>query len=321
MEIYRLDRSIVIGWLLVAALVGPPVATTGAARLDEAPPITPFATARVQIEGTISAQGQEAPVQGEGDIDAARGASRLTVALLGAAFETVVVDGRTYTRNALNGRWEYSDGAAGGFNPVRLAPYDPATIRAAGRNFTRLGAELVGGVPTTHWRADADLTRLIGLTPGATGGLGANTTTMDLFIGDTDGRLRRLVIDSQGTTGNPGGPENPFRLALTLTFSNFDAPVAIVAPPGAVPAATPGATPGAALGGLPLARATATSGAAAAVRTPTRTPLQPVSTGVDSQGQILLRILSLVSLGMLVFVGVLAAYHRRARRIPQQQEE
>src|SRR5262245_35512604 len=276
-----------------------PGAAAGAARLqDEPPAIAPFNTAHVSISGTVSAQGQELPVQGDGDIDAARGASHLTIALLGAAFETIVVDGRTYTRNQATGRWEYTEGTqAGGFNPALLAPYDPATIRAAGRNFTRIGTEPIDGSPTTHWRADADLARLINLPPGAGGaaGLGATAATMDLWIGDADNRLRQLSIDSQGTTSGGGtATPGPFRLALVLTFSNFDAPVPILAPPGAVPAATPGATPiGGGPIGLPIGRATATAGAApATTAAPTRVApasgTRPASGGISAPSSVLI---------------------------------
>ena len=161
----------------------------GEVRAEDPPAIAPFKTAHVRIEGTVSAQGQVLPVQGEGEIDASKGASRLTIAVLGATFETLVVDGRTYSRNQLSGRWEYTEGAqAGGFNAARLAPYDPATIRAAGRNFARVGPETIAGTATTHWRADTDLNRLIGFGGAAGSGTGQTQTpaTMDLWIGDAD---------------------------------------------------------------------------------------------------------------------------------------
>lgn len=304
------------GLVAVAILSGSPV---GAARLlDDPPTIAPFKTAHVRIEGTVSAQGQELPLQGDGDIDAARGASHLTIGLLGAAFESIVVDGRTYTRNQASGRWEYTEGAqTGGFNPAQLAPYDPATIRAAGRNFTRVGAEPIEGTPTTHWRADADLARLVGLPPGAGGGAGlaGATATMDLWIGDADSHLRRLTLDSQGTASGAGtATPGPFRLALTLTFSNFDQPVPIIAPPGAVPAATPGATPvGGGPLGLPIGRATATSVVPASTAPASGT--RPASGGISAPSSVLLsRLLAIGSLLILGLVGLVAVWHRRSRQ-------
>lgn len=289
---------------------------------DEAPMITPFATAHLVIAGTVSAQGQELPVQGEGDIDAARGASRLTVALLGAAFETIVVDGRTYNRSGTTGRWEYSEGAgAGGFNAARLAPYDPATIRAAGRNFVRIGPETIDGAATTHWRADADLARLIGVVPGAgPSGFDSSAATMDLWIGDADGRLRRLVVASEGAAPTASAATGPPRLNLTLTFSNFDQPVPIIAPLGAVPAATPRAT---AVGtplavGTPIARASATS-----VTGRVATPVAPLPNGrlaeaTSGRGVIsatvVLRIVSASSIVMVLLAVLLAVRHRQQRQ-------
>lgn len=308
-------RVWLVPFALLAALVGGP-AGVGA---EEPPPIAPFTTARVRIEGTVSAQGQVLPVQGEGEIDATRGASHLTIAVLGAAFETIVVDGRTYSRSSLTGRWEYTDGAqAGGFNPARLAPYDPATIRAAGRNFTRIGPEMVGGVATTHWRADADLDRLLGLgSPAASGaGLGQTAATMDLWIGDADQRLHRLAVETQPGASAPGTPTAAGQ-ALTLTFDSFDAPVSIIAPPGAVPA-TPGAFGGAGAAVNPVARTpVATAPAAAnvvATRNAERSAASAAPAATTSTSSLaIVRLLGGVALIVLTLVGLLAIRHRRAR--------
>ena len=236
-------RALLLATLIwVSAIPFWPGAVAGALWQADAPPIAPFRTARVRIEGTISAQGQELPIQGEGDIDAARGASRLTLGLLGATFETITVDGRLYSRTA-GGRWQYTEGAGaqgGGFNPARLAPYDPDTIRAAGRNWVRVGSEEVDGVATTHWRADADVPTLLGTGvsgPGA--GFGVTTATMDLWLGDADGRLRRLRVDGRGNAPDGSGAPGVSAQSLTLTFGAFDAPVEIAPPPDAVPAPPP----------------------------------------------------------------------------------
>ena len=307
--------------LLLSLLCAVAAEQGAAARpLDEAPAITPFATAHVRIAGTVSAQGQELPVQGDGDIDATRGANHLTVGLLGAAFETIVVDGRTYSRNQTTGRWEYTEGAGtGGFNAARLAPYDPATIRAAGRNFTRIGPETIAGTPTTHWRADADLVRLIGALPGAgPGGLDGSNAKMDLWIGDADGRLRQLVVDAQGATTTASTTPGPFRLNLTLNFSNFDEPVPIIAPLGAVAAATPSAT----LGGVPAARATATSPTvssggvviASALPTPNSRLAEATSGQGVLSGTIVIRFVAASSILVVLLGVVLALRHRQQRQ-------
>ena len=312
-------------FLLLLCAIG--VAGESAARpLDEAPPITPFSTAHVRIAGTVSAQGQELPVQGDGDIDATRGASHLTVGLLGAAFETIVVDGRTYSRNQATGRWEYTEGAgAGGFNAARLAPYDPATIRAAGRNFTRIGTESIDGTPTTHWRADVDLVRLIGALPGAgSGGLDGSNAKMDLWLGDADGRLRQLVVDAQGATTTASTTPGPFRLNLALNFSNFDQPVPIIAPPGAVAAATPNAI----LRGTATARATATSPTvssggvviASALPTPNSRLAEATSGQGVFSGTVVIRFVAAISILVVLLGVVLAVRHRQQRQAAMQDE-
>ena len=284
---------------------------------EEAPAITPFATAHVVITGAISAAGQELPVQGEGDIDAARSASRLTVGLPGAAFESIVADGRTYNRNAATGRWEWTEGAgANGFNAARLAPYDPATIRAAGRNFTRVGTEAIDGVAATHWRADADLARLLGA-PGGLGplGSGAEGATMDLWLADGDGRLRRLVVTTNGATSAPGSAASATpvasRLTLSLTFSNFDKPVSIVAPPGAVPAATPRAT----AVGSATARAAATPTFAGVAATAAPIPNNPLADITSGQGwlsaRMIIRFVAVCSIVAVALAILVAVRHRR----------
>lgn len=310
--------------ILLGAVTGE--RTASARPLDEAPTITPFATAHVEIAGTISAQGQELPVQGEGDIDATRGASHLTIGLLGAAFETIVVDGRTYSRNQATGRWEYTEGGgSGGFNAARLAPYDPTTIRAAGRNFTRIGAETIAGTPTTHWRADVDLVRLIGALPGTgPGGVAGSNATMDLWIGEADGRLRQLVLDAQGATTTASATPGPFRLNLTLKFSNFDEPVPIIAPPGAVAAATPSATPV----GVVVARTTATSAAAlnGGVVSPSTSPrpngaLQEATSGRGVlSATVVIRFVAISSL-LVILLGVILGILYRQRRQAAMRDE
>jgi hypothetical protein len=294
--------------LLVALAAWLALAGGAAGARAEAPPIAPFTTAHFRLEGTVTTQGQELPIQGEGDVDADRQASRLTIALLGAAFETIVVDGRTYSRNPASGAWQYSEGRTeGGFDPARLAPYDPATIAAAGRDFTRVGTEPIDGVATTHWRADADLARLLGGVPGTgRNGIGAGTATkMDLWIGEGDNRLRRIAIDSQGTTVDGAGTASPFRLALAMTFDNLDAPVSIIAPPGATLAPTPGPTPAAGVSGVSIGRGPAgVSG--------------PAASGASSGGTVdttlALRALAVLSLLSVAGAGLLAVRHRRARQ-------
>lgn len=296
-------------WLALALTLLLPTGVSALA-LEDPPTIAPFKTARVRIEGTVSAQGQILPIQGEGEIDATRGASHLTIAVLSAAFETIVVDGRTYTHNILTGRWEYTEGTqTNGFNPARLAPYDPATIRAAGRNFTRVGPEAIGGVPATHWRADTDLNLLLGLGSAAPG----QAATMDLWIGDADQRLYRLAVEAQTAAPSAAGTTTaPARQALTLTFDKFDADIAIIAPPGAVPG-TPGTFGGA---GALASPAIGAAVVATRVVAPSAAPLDTSAAPnrISSPASILLvRVLGVVSFAALGIAGLIALRHRRDR--------
>jgi len=294
--------------VLLALVSGPLVRAA-----DEPPTIAPFVSAHVRIAGSISAQGQDRPVQGEGDIDTAKGASRLTVTLLGATAETIAIGGRTYSRNATTGRWEYTDGGGGGFDPSRLAIADPTAIRAASRAFIRVGAETINGEATTHWRTDVDLVALLGALPGADGGTARLTTSaMNLWLGDADGRLRQLTLDAQGTATS-GSATNAYRLALTLTYGKFDTDVAIIAPTGAV-AAPP-------TRGVAATPATGvTGGVTGASPVPTLTPIGEATSdvGVFSATHIvrLVAILSLVVIGAALTVAVRRGGRQQGARPP-----
>ncbi len=284
--------------VLLALACGPLLRVRAA---DESPPLAPFASAHVRIEGSISAQGQDRPVQGEGDADAAKGASRLTVTLLGATSETIAIDGRTYSRNATTGRWEYTTGGGAGFDPARLVIYDPASIRAAGKAFTRVGPETINGEATTHWRTDVDLTSLLGAVPGASGGTTQLTTsTMNLWLGDGDGRLRQLTLDAQGTATS-NGTTNAYRLALNLIYGKFDTDVAIIAPTGAV-----AAPPTLGVNTTPVAGVA--GGVPGAVPVATLTPLGQATSGAGVLSATnlvrLVAILSLIVIGVVVLVAV-----------------
>lgn len=268
---------------------------------DEPPMIAPFTTSHIRVEGSISTQGQDRPVLGEGDVDAGKGTSHLTITLFGATSETITIAGRIYSRNATTGRWEYSDSGGGGFDPSRLAIYDPATIRAAGKTFTRIGPETINGEATTRWRADVDLPSLLGAIPGADGGTARLTmSTMNLWLGDGDERLRQLTLDAQGTATN-GTATTAYRLALTLTYGKFDTDVAIIAPTGAV-----AATPTRGVASTPAVGTT--GGASGAAPVPTLTPIGEVTSdvGLFSATHIvrLVAILSLVVIGAVLVVAV-----------------
>jgi len=305
----RAPLALYLGVFLALAC-GPLVRVRAA---DEPPLIAPFTTAHIRVEGSISAQGQDRPVLGEGDVDADKGASRLTITLLGATSETIAIAGRTYSRNATTGRWEYTDSGGGGFDPPRLAIYDPATIRAAGKTFTRVGPETINGEATTHWRTDVDLPALLGGIPGADGGTTRLTTsTMNLWLGDGDGRLRQLTLDAQGTATS-GTTTTAYRLALTLSYGKFDTDVAIIAPTGAV-----AGTPRMGVAATPVVGAI--GGASGAVPVPTLTPIGEVTSdaGVFSATHIvrLVAILSLVVIGAALVVAVRRGGRQQGARPP-----
>ncbi len=300
-------------WLgigVVLAIVGLWLPGATLAR-EEAPAITPFSTAHLVITGTITQQGKALPIQGEGDIDAGRGANHFTLGYAGAVFESITVDQRTYTRDTATGQWRYSDNQGNaGFNATRIAPYDPEIIRASGRNFKRLGSETLAGTATTHWRADTDLALLFGLGGGTTSSsVDSSPATMDLWIGDSDGRLHQLVLSSvEGQSATPTAL-GLGAINLTITFSNFDQPIAILAPPGAVPA-----TPRIAFGATPAATASLSSGAVATTVRVTPTPSRLVEiTGANGalSAAVVQRFIGVISLAGIGLATWAALRHRK----------
>jgi hypothetical protein len=131
----------------------------------------------------------------------------------------------------------------------------------AAPEFTPVGPAEVNGAATTHWHVEYDLAELFNdpafaPAPGAAP-LPTMLVTVDLWIGDADSYIHRAATGMQVAIPEGDGQGGSFSLTMTQTYSNFDQPVEIVAPAGAVPMAgedTPGLAigPFPSLAGLPL---------------------------------------------------------------------
>ncbi len=216
-----------------------------AAQAQDQPTIVPFQTAHVRYEMRVLVVGEQVRFGGEGDIDAARNASRLTLQIPGVtSTEVIAIDGRTYVRDPDRNQWIYTDEAMAG-SGLGLSG-NAAVPDLSPFQFARVGPDMVGGAPATHWRANVDFAELsdqLGLDPEVAAQLEevGLAGTIDIWVGNNDSYLHRFAINLQSSIPDPqtGQPVN-FTIAMSMTFSNFNAPVQITAPANASPAPATG---------------------------------------------------------------------------------
>jgi hypothetical protein len=103
-------------------------------------------------------------------------------------------------------------------------------------SITRMGSEVVAGVPTTRYRAVVDIKRAAQALPEyrkqieaieQTTGIRLGRETFDVWIGG-DGRFRRVRYSMPTAAGQARGTA-----VSTITFNSFNQPVSIGAPPRA----------------------------------------------------------------------------------------
>jgi hypothetical protein len=155
-------------------------------------------------------------VTGSGDFDNAshRGSFHLDVSNYGSI--DAILDGTTaYVRAPLLARflpagktWLKLNAKAGPFKGVPQNPKEALARLKKLANVREVGDETIDGVTTTHYRA--------------TGRLGRGT--FDVWIGKDDGYVRRIKAAANGKDG---------RGNVTVSFSGFDKPVSVTAPPAA----------------------------------------------------------------------------------------
>ncbi|HKP54730.1 MAG TPA: hypothetical protein VJ183_19000 [Chloroflexia bacterium] len=111
-----------------------------------------------------------------------------------------------------------------------------------------VGKETINGVATTKYQLDVDVEKLAIAAGGSTEGLEDVTLSMLLWVGDADMYVHQFSVtyDIETTSG-----DITFSLMIDLmvTFSDFDMPVTITAPPDAEPIDEELAT---ILGGMPI---------------------------------------------------------------------
>jgi lipoprotein LprG len=132
----------------------------------------------------------------------------------------------------VKGETMYLKGPTGGYQQLPLtlaaAVYDPSAILDPDRGVAKIldtasngrteGRESVGGVDAYRVTAKLDPQAVSTVVPGVTGDI-----TGELWIAAAQPRLLKTKFAVPGSGGSPGG-------TVTITLSNFDAPVTVTAP-------------------------------------------------------------------------------------------
>ncbi len=116
--------------------------------------------------------------------------------------------------------------------PGSLTDIDPMLHAAISSK--EVGKEDLNGAPTTKYQLDVDLEKLATAAGAPPEELGNSSLTMLLWVGDTDMYVHQfsIMLNAESTSGDI---TLSLMMDLTVTFSDFDVPVTITAPPNAEP--------------------------------------------------------------------------------------
>ncbi|MFJ8148802.1 hypothetical protein ACIQ6R_27695 [Streptomyces sp. NPDC096048] len=204
-------------------------------------------SAQMTIEMKLAADGRTITSDGKGVIDLAEGDSAMTITAQDKTIEQRVVDQVLYQKSpdqkAPGGKpWIKIDlkkvAAQQGLSSQQIG--DPAQTAAyakaiTDKDVTKVGAEKIDGVDTTHYKVVVDVSEL----PGGermSKQLGP-TLPMQIWL-DDEGRLRRQQIDMTikapaSASANPDSAASPQQLKMStvMEFSEFGTEVDTEAPP------------------------------------------------------------------------------------------
>ncbi|HEY8599165.1 MAG TPA: hypothetical protein VIL85_12085 [Thermomicrobiales bacterium] len=225
-------------------------ATSGLSALAKnEPTIATPRTFRYHADIALNLSGSTATGYGDGEFDLARQAFHLTVVAeedgMQIRQELILVNNRLYIYSEERQRWEYLDVPAGQAPEGLPATTLPALTvpKHPTATYERVGEETIAAATTNKWRAAGPYNVLLPiLSPRTFSGVFIeDTLSVEAFIGATNNYLYRLNVDEMGTITELSDRPNPpatITSKLTYTYSDFDQPVTITAPAGAVPAQT-----------------------------------------------------------------------------------
>lgn len=194
----------------------------------------------LRLSATADTAGQQVAITGNGVFDTKRHLGSLHVDLnaggINATLDEVLDGNILYVKSPLlaaaippGKTWFKVDltkaGKAGGVDLSQLAAQDPTQalnyLRSL-KSATRIGTEQVGGVSTTHYRAQVDTSKLSAAAAAQVG-----DATYDVWVGD-DGYVYRVrAVTTSGT-----------KVTATSDLSDFGAAVKVTVPSAAQSYAT-----------------------------------------------------------------------------------
>lgn len=210
------------------------------------PTISQPRTYHYDADVALQISGIAVTATGVGDYDLVNRAFRVEVTTETAGervrVQLVLVGGRLYAYDENQRRWEYvtltEQEVDEFFAEVLSVPEHPTAQYVAD------GTERIGGDDTARWRASDTYNLLLpSLTPREfIGSFVEETLTIELAIGQANSYLYRATVQEQGKVtllGVPNAPSEAVSSRLAYSYSNFDRPVTITAPEGAVPSDDP----------------------------------------------------------------------------------
>jgi hypothetical protein len=213
----------------------------------------------IKLNGSAAQSQGLGELPGTGSFDFAGRRGQITTSILGQSILGVYDGGTIYehipqlARLAGGKQWFKIDlnqigklvGVSGLGNLAQAQQSDPTTglnyLRGVSGPITIVGREVVRGVPTTHYRATADLNKAVANAPAdqrATvqqigQALGVTTVPVEAWI-DEQGRVRRLhqTIDySKAKVPNVPAGSLPQSIDITVELFDFGVPVSVTVPP------------------------------------------------------------------------------------------
>lgn len=197
----------------------------------------------VQLTAKVSANGQNVSLTGAGDFDSSRhlGKMHANLALGGIKAQvdevqtgsTVYVGSDLFTSLTPGGqRWLKLDLATAaktlGANASVLTAQDPSSALAqlsALTGVTKVGTETIGGVQTTHYKGQVDVSKLPPASAQLAQSTGASFGPVDVWVGD-DGYVHRMHLVT-----NAGSGGQTATTTATMTLSAFGESVTASPPP------------------------------------------------------------------------------------------
>jgi hypothetical protein len=219
--------------------------TAAAAVRDAVAKTVKAGSEHVVLGADVTASGQNVQLSGSGDFDSAKHVGKLHASLAVGGVQTtldeVQVGNTIYVGSPLfssflpsGKKWLKLDLASAGktlgIDASALTSQDPGAALAqmgALSGVKEVGAQLVAGTSTTHYRGRIDVAKLPASSSALVKSSGASFGAVEVWVGD-DGYVHRLRVP---TTAAAGG--QTAKTVLTMTLSDFGMSVSASAPPAA----------------------------------------------------------------------------------------